>query len=65
MIFVLTIAFIGGMGYLTFQLVTNADDWASQPFNAHIAGSGGLSHAGTIYDRNGAVLAQTVDGERV
>lgn len=65
MIFVLTVAFIGGMSYLTFQLVTNADDWASQPFNAHIAGSGGLAHAGAIYDRNGNVLAQTVDGERV
>ncbi len=65
MIFVLTIAFIGGMGYLTFQLVTNADDWVDQAFNAHISGEGGLEQAGTIFDRNGTVLAQTVDGVRV
>lgn len=65
MIFVLTIAFIGGMGYLTFQLVTNADDWVDQPYNAHISGEGGLEQAGAIFDRNGNVLAQTVDGIRV
>lgn len=65
MIFVLTIAFIGGMGYLSFQLVTNADDWVDQPYNAHVSGEGGLEQAGTIYDRNGNVLAQTVDGSRV
>lgn len=65
MIFVLTVAFIGGMGYLTFQLVLNADDWVDQAYNAHIAGSGGLAQAGSIFDRNGNVLAQTVGGERV
>ena len=53
------------MGYLTFQLIMNADDWVDQPYNAHIAGGGGLAQAGAIYDRNGEVLAQTVDGERV
>lgn len=65
MIFMLTVAFIGGMGYLTFQAVANADDWVEQAFNAHIAGSGGLAQAGSIFDRNGNILAQTIDGERV
>lgn len=65
LIFILTLGFIGGMGYLTFQLIMNADDWVDQPYNAHIAGSGGLAQAGAIYDRNGEVLAQTVDGVRV
>lgn len=65
MIFVLTVAFIGGMGYLTFQTVTNADDWVEQAFNAHMAGSGGFTQAGSIFDRDGDVLAQTVDGERM
>lgn len=65
MIFIVTLAFIGGMSYFTVELILNADDWASQPYNAHIAGSGGLSQAGVIYDRDGTVLAQTVDGERV
>ncbi len=65
MIFVLTLAFIGGLSYLTVQLVANADDWVDQAYNAHISGDGGLEQAGTIFDRNGNVLAQTVDGKRV
>lgn len=65
LIFAVTIAFIGGMGYLSFQLITNADDWVDQPYNAHISGSGGLEQAGAVFDRNGDVLAQTVDGRRV
>lgn len=65
LIFVVTLAFIGGMGYLTFQMITNADDWVDQPYNAHISGSGGLEQAGTIFDRNDAALAKTVDGNRV
>ncbi len=65
MIFIITIAFIGGVGFLSFELITNADDWANQPYNAHISGSGGLAQAGIIYDRNGTILSQTVDGERV
>lgn len=65
LIFAVTLAFIGGMGYFSFQLVSNADDWVDQPYNAHIAGSGGLAQAGKILDRNGNVLAQTVDGTRV
>lgn len=64
-IFIITLAFIGGIGYFTFQLIVNADDWVDQPYNAHIAGSGGLAQAGKILDRNGEILAQTVDGERV
>lgn len=65
MILILTIAFIGGIGYFSFELIMNADSWVDQPYNAHISGSGGLEQAGVIYDRNDTVLAQTVDGERV
>lgn len=65
MILVVTMAFIGGLGYLAVELVMNAEDWVDQPYNAHIAGNGGLAQAGAIYDRGGETLAQTVDGERV
>ncbi len=65
LIFAFTLAFLGGMSYLAFQTIANAEDWVDQPYNAHIAGSGGLEQAGSIFDRNGNVLAQTVDGERV
>ena len=65
LIFAVAVAFIGGMGYLAFQLAANAEDWVDQPYNYHVSGSGGLSKAGTIFDRNGVVLAQSVDGERI
>lgn len=65
LIFAVAVAFIGGMGYLAFQLASNAEDWVDQPYNYHIAGSGGLAKAGTIFDRGGIVLAQSVDGKRV
>lgn len=65
LIFILTLAFIGGIGFFSYELIADADDWVDQPYNAHIAGSGGLAQAGTIFDRNGTVLAQTVDEERV
>ncbi len=65
LILVFTLAFIGGIGFFVYELVMNADNWVDQPYNAHIAGSGGLAQAGAIYDRNGEVLAQTVDEERI
>ena len=65
LILIITLAFIGGIGFLSAELVMSADDWVDQPYNAHISGNGGLAQAGTIFDRNGVALAQTVDGERV
>lgn len=53
------------MGYLAFEIITNADEWVDQPFNAHISGSGGLEQAGKILDRNDEILAQTIDGNRI
>ena len=65
MILILTLGFIGGMVFFVVELILNADAWANQPYNAHISGSGGLEQAGTIFDRNGSVMAQTVNGDRV
>ncbi len=65
MILIVAIAFIGGLGFFAFELITGADDWVDQAFNAHISGDGGLAQAGAVYDRNGTPLAQTIDGERV
>ncbi len=65
LIYFVALAFLCGLGYFTFLLLTNCSDWVDQAYNGHISGSGGLEQAGAVYDRNGAVLAQTVDGERV
>ena len=60
----LALAFFAGLGYFVVRLVMNADEWAQLPMNAHLSASG-LAQAGAIYDRNGVVLAQSVDRERV
>ena len=60
-----TIAFIAGIAFFVVELVVSADDWANQPYNAHISGNGGLEQAGAIFDRNGIPLAQTVGENRV
>ncbi|MGN1051451.1 MAG: penicillin-binding transpeptidase domain-containing protein, partial [Acutalibacteraceae bacterium] len=63
--FILALACIGALVYFAFQLVINCNDWVQQPYNGHMGGAKGLAQAGAIYDRNGEVLAKTVDGERV
>lgn len=65
LIFLLAIAFFAGMCVLCFRLFTQNEDWVQKPFNGHTATSAGLANAGVIYDRNGNILAQSVDGERI
>ena len=65
LILAFTILFIGGATFFCVELVLNADDWANQPYNAHISGNGGLEQAGAVYDRNGTALAKTVGSDRV
>ena len=60
----LALAFFVGLGYFVVRLALNAEEWAQLPMNAHLS-STGLGKAGAIYDRNGVVLAQSIDGERV
>ena len=63
-IFIITLAFFGGLALFTFRICTNAGGWIQQNYNGHISGSGGLEQAGIMYDRNGKVMAQSKDGKR-
>ena len=56
------------VGLVIFCIVYagNAPSWTSYPANRHIFNTNAdLSGAGTIYDRTGAALAKTVEGERL
>ncbi|MGN0479317.1 MAG: penicillin-binding transpeptidase domain-containing protein [Hominenteromicrobium sp.] len=64
-LYILLFAFLGGLVYLVLNLAVNGAKWASQPYNGHIYGSDTTVSAGTITDRDGMILAQTVDGTRV
>ncbi len=65
LILLLTLAFFAGIVYHITNLSIHASEWASMPINGHIADTTGLDHAGTIYDRNGVILAQSVNGKRI
>lgn len=59
-----TALFLAGVIILAATFGINAESWVFKRANKHIYTSGQIVAAGTIYDRNGKVLAQTVDGER-
>lgn len=64
-VLLLTITFFIGIAYFVFNLSIHAAEWASMPINGHLSDSSGLENAGKIIDRNGTVLAESIDGQRV
>lgn len=64
-LWILCILFVVGLVFLTVSLVNNGDEWVMKRFNQHVYSDGELIGAGTIYDRNGVALAETIDGDRV
>lgn len=64
-VFLVAFAFFAGIVLFCVRLGTGCKDWVQKPFNGHTAGNSGLIQAGTIYDRDGNILAETVDGERI
>ena len=54
---------IFGMAFFVGRYVFLGEQWASAPFNA-TAFHGGVLAAGSVTDRNGVILADTVDGRR-
>ena len=64
-IYALIAAFLAGIVILVASLMMNGPEWASNRANRHIYSSGTIVNAGTIYDRNGVVLAKSSDNERI
>lgn len=65
MVYILTFLFLVGVGILCYQFATQGSTWASDKANRHIYSNGTVVNAGTIYDRNGVVLAESKDNKRV
>lgn len=61
----IALALIAGLGLFCFRFVTNAADWAAYPYNRHMYSNSGQLLSGTILDRDGDVLTEVKDGERV
>lgn len=65
-VLLLVAVFTAGLIYLAFNLGTNAEKWATLRVNNHLVNDdGSFIGAGNVLDRNGEILARTVDGERV
>lgn len=66
LLIILVAMFVVGLVIFSVVYAGNAASWTSYPANRHIFNTDAhLSGAGTIYDRGGRALAQTVEGERV
>ncbi|MBQ8228893.1 MAG: penicillin-binding protein [Clostridia bacterium] len=63
-LFAVLIAFFVGFTILIYTFIMNGSDWATNKANRHLYSDGSISAAGSIYDCNGEILAQTVDGNR-
>ena len=64
-VYVLIAFFLAGTAILVAQFFLHGADWAANKVNSHIYSNGTVVNAGTIYDRNGKVLAQSVNNKRV
>lgn len=62
---IIALALIAGLGLFCFRFVKNASDWAAYPYNRHMYSNSGQLLSGTILDRDGDVLTEVKDGERV
>lgn len=63
-LYFLIAAFMGGVIFLCVEFYLNGPTWATNKANRHIYSNGTVVNAGTIYDINGVVLAESKDNKR-
>lgn len=63
-VLLLSAFFVLGLFVFLVRYAVNSSTWALYPVNKHIYRNGELIRAGTVYDRNGEILAETSNGER-
>ena len=59
------IAFIAGVAVLGASFAVEGGTWATSRVNGHLYSGGEIKSAGKIFDRNGVVLAESKNGERI
>ena len=64
-LYIILAGFVGGMLFFLVCFFFQGGSWAMRASNQHLQGENQLSNAGTITDRNGVIVAQSIDGERV
>jgi peptidoglycan glycosyltransferase len=64
-LYVILAGFVAGMAFFIVCFFLDGGTWAMRPSNRHLDGQSQLAYAGTVTDRDGNVIAESVDGERV
>lgn len=57
--------FLAGLIFFVACFLFQGGSWAMRPANQHLSGQTQLSYAGDITDRDGEIIAQSTDGQRV
>lgn len=57
LLFIVVAAFLGGMAFLAFEMITNADEWVKKSINPHVS-TEVKYQINAVYDRDKRVLAQ-------
>lgn len=65
MLYLLVLAFMGGLCILLVSLFVNGKTYAMHTANRHLHGASAVDSFGSIEDRNGLLLADTKNGKRV
>ena len=61
-VLVLALLVISGLLIFTVRYLGSASSWVQHSTNRHLYANGQLKTTGTVYDRKGQILLQTVDG---
>lgn len=64
-VYVFIFAFLAGLVVLAASFFVNGSAWASDRSNAHLYSGGSMVNAGTVFDREGKILARSADGKRI
>ncbi len=64
-LWLIIICFLGGLGFLTYSFVTEANEWVMHRYNYNLYSHGSFIGLGTIYDRNGVELVKTEDSDKI
>ena len=64
-LWILSVLFIAGLVFMGYSLVEEGDIWVMKYYNGHVYNDGKLIAAGSIMDRDGIVLVETKNGDRV
>ena len=64
-LWILSVLFLCGLIFMTASLIEDGDEWVMKFYNSHVYSDGKLIAAGSVRDRDGVVLAETKDGDRV